>query len=100
MGVAVGSYSGGKKLGEKAFDGVGSLIKAGKMRAYSSTLAQEYLDGKHDDEFVINEADEQLRKKKIEAYRRIAAKVASDRRRYGKDAAEKIFISEQLDTKK
>lgn len=100
LGVAVGSYSGGKKLGEKAFDGVGSLIKAGKMRAYSSTLAQEYLDGKHDDEFVINEADEQLRKKKIEAYRRIAAKVASDRRRYGKDAAEKIFISEQLDTKK
>ena len=100
LATAADSYKSGKKFGEKAFDNVGNLIKAGKMRAYSGALAQEYLDGKHDDEFVINEADEQLRKKKIEAYRKIAAKVASDRRRYGKDTAEKIFISEQLDTKK
>lgn len=100
LATATTAYGAGKKFGENAINTVSGTYTRAKEHAYAAAIAREYENGEHDDEFVINEADEQLRKKKMEAYRKIAAKVASERAKHGKDAAEKVFIREELDTKK
>ena len=97
--TAVTAYGAGKKFGQSVVDYAAGGIGNIKERVYANKIAEEYENGEHDDDFVINEADEELRKKKLEAYRKVAAKVARDRSKYGKDVGEKLFIREELDTK-
>ena len=49
-----------------AAGGIGNI----KERVYANKIAEEYENGEHDDDFVINEADEELRKKKKSEKRR------------------------------
>lgn len=100
LATTVAAYGAAKKLGQKAVDSVVGGYGNIKERASANQIAEEYERGEHDDEFVITEADEQLRKQKLAAYRSIAAKVARERAKYGKAAAEKMFIREELDTTK
>ena len=97
--TAVTAYGAGKKFGQSVVDSAVGGIGNIKEHVYANKIAEEYENGEHDDDFVINEADEELRKKKLEAYRKVAAKVARDRAKYGKDVGEKLFIREELDTK-
>lgn len=97
--TAVTAYGAGKKFGQSVVDSAAGGLGNIKEHVYANKIAEEYENGEHDDDFVINEADEELRKKKLEAYRKVAAKVARDRSKYGKDVGEKLFIREELDTK-
>ena len=99
IGVGIDGAVSGYGAGANMVESIHNLKQNRAVRAQGLALAQEYLDGEHDDDFVINEADEQLRKKKLEAYRKISARVASERAKYGKGAAEKVIINEMLDTK-
>ena len=99
VGVGISGATSGFESGQKVVESVHNYRQNKKMRAAGLVLADEYMNGEHDDDFVINEADEQLRKVKLETYRKIAARVARERAKYGKDAAEKVIINEMLDTK-
>lgn len=99
IGVGISGATTGYTSGAKAYDSVHNFRQGRLARAEGLALADEYLNGDHDDDFVINEADEKLRKTKLEAYRKIAARVATERAKHGKDAAEKVIINESLDTK-
>ena len=99
IGVGISGASSGFEMGGNILDSIHNSRQNKMIRARGLALAEEYMNGDHDDDFVINEADEQLRKKKLEAYRKIAARVATERAKYGKEAAEKVIINESLDTK-
>ncbi len=99
IGAGLNGASAGFEMGGNIVDSIHNSRQNRIIRAQGLALAEEYMNGDHDDDFVINEADEQLRKKKLEAYRKIAARVATERAKYGKGAAEKVVINESLDTK-
>ena len=99
IGAGLSGASSGFATGGNIVDTIHNSRQNRIIRAQGLALAEEYMNGDHDDDFVINEADEQLKKKKLEAYRKIAARVATERAKYGKEAAEKVVINESLDTK-
>ena len=99
IGVGISGAASGYKGGTSMADSVHNFRENARFRAQGRALAREYKKGEHDDDFVINEADEQLRKKKLEAYRKISARIAREKARHGKDAAEKVVIREMLNTK-
>lgn len=93
---AISGLIAGQAVGKEITSGINSIV--GTVHEHYSgkhagrDIANEYLSGKHDDEFGVREADEDLKKKKIEAYRKIAAEVAR-RSPKSSTSAETYFIN-------